>query len=149
MKSLLLRAFHSREHAVRQKNKPGITDLEIVFSGRTGFVLGCVALGWSSFGIWIFYFWQFLENLRGASPLMGTAQIVPAGISGLCAAVATGFLLSRLHPGYIMTFSMLAFCAGNILFATMPVSQMYVFSDLSLAFSYRFSQRTLTQGWSC
>ena len=104
-----------------------ITDFDIVFCGRTGFVLGCVALGWSSFGIWIFYFWQFLENLRGASPLAGTAQIAPAGISGLCAAVATGFLLSRLHPGYIMAFAMLAFCAGNILFATMPVSQMYVY----------------------
>lgn len=107
--------------------KSGVTDYKIVFSGRTGFVLGCVALGWSSFGIWIFYFWQFLENLRGASPLEGTAQIAPAGISGLCAAVATGFLLSRLRPGYIMAFAMLAFCAGNILFATMPVSQMYVY----------------------
>ena len=112
----------------------GITDFEVVFSGRTGYVLGCIALGWSSFGIWIFYFWQFIENLRGVSPLFGTAQVVPAGISGLCAAVATGFLLSRLPPGYIMAFSMLAFCAANILFATMPVSQMYVYFGSLIGF---------------
>lgn len=96
-----------------------------VFSGKTGFVLGCIALGWSSFGIWIFYFWQFIEILRGISPLLGTAQIVPAGISGFCAAVTTGILLSRIHPGYIMAVALLAFCVGNILFATMPVAQTY------------------------
>ena len=95
------------------------------FSGKTGFVLGCIALGWSSFGIWVFYFWQFSEVLRGFSPLLVTAQIVPAGISGLCAAVTTGILLSQLHPSYIMSFAMLAFCVGNILLATMPVSQTY------------------------
>lgn len=95
------------------------------FSGKTGFVLGCIALGWSSFGIWVFYFWQFAEVLRGFSPLAVSAQIVPAGISGLGAAVTTGFLLSRLHPAYIMCFAMLAFCVGNILFGTMPVNQTY------------------------
>ncbi len=26
-----------------------------VLSGKTGFVLGCIARGWSSFGIWIYY----------------------------------------------------------------------------------------------
>ena len=95
------------------------------FSGKTGFVLGCIALGWSSFGIWVFYYWQFAEVLRGHSPLLVSAQIVPAGISGLCAAVTTGILLSRLHPAYIITFAMLAFCVGNILFATMPLNQTY------------------------
>ena len=95
------------------------------FSGKTGFVLGCIVLGWSSFGIWVFYFWQFSEVLRRFSPLLVSAQIVPAGISGLCAAVTTGILLSRLHPSYIMSMAMLAFCVGNILLATMPVGQTY------------------------
>ena len=95
------------------------------FSPKVAFVLGCIALGWSSFGIWIFYFWQFLEVLRGISPRAAAAQVVPAGISGLCAAITTGFLLSRLHPGVIMGIALLAFCVGNILIATAPVSQSY------------------------
>ena len=117
---LLLAAFFAIERKVATPLIPFKA-----FSGRTGFVLGCVALGWSSFGIWVFYFWQFAEILRELSPLVVTAQVVPAGISGLCAAVTTGFLLSRLHPSYIMACAMLAFCVGNALFATMPVAQTY------------------------
>jgi hypothetical protein len=44
------------------------------FSPRVAFVLGGVALGWSSFGIWILYSWQFLETLRGISPMTAAAQ---------------------------------------------------------------------------
>lgn len=95
------------------------------FSPNVAFVLGCVALGWSSFGIWIFYFWEFLEVLRGISPRTAAAQVVPAGVSGLCAAITTGFLLSHLHPGVIMAIALLAFCIGNILAATAPVAQTY------------------------
>ena len=65
-----------------------------------------------------------IEILRGVSPLLGTAQIVPAGISGLCAAVTTGILLSRI-PRYIMAVALLAFCVGNVLLSTMPVALMY------------------------
>ena len=117
---LLLAGFFAVERKVSTPLVPFAA-----FSGKTGFVLGCIALGWSSFGIWLFYFWQLAEILRGLSPLVVSAQIVPAGISGLCAAITTGILLSRLHPSYIMTFAMLAFCTGNILFATMPVAQSY------------------------
>ena len=95
------------------------------FSSRVTFVLGCIALGWSSFGIWIFYTWEFLEVLRGVSPRTAAAQVVPAGVSGLCAAITTGFLLSRLHPGVIMAIALTAFCVGNILIATAPTSQSY------------------------
>jgi MFS family permease len=37
----------------------------------------------------------------------------------------TGFLLSRVKKSYIMVASMLAFCIGNILAATMPVNKIY------------------------
>ena len=50
---------------------------------------------------------------------------IPTGISGLCAAVTTGFLLSRMRADYIMTIALLAFCIGNVLVATAPVSQTY------------------------
>ena len=117
---LLLAAFAVVERKVSTPLVPFHT-----FSGKTGFVLGCIVLGWSAFGIWVYYFWQFSENLRGFSPLLVSAQLVPAGVSGFCAALTTGILLSLLHPSYIMCFAMLAFCVGNILFATMPVKQTY------------------------
>ena len=94
-------------------------------SGKVGFVLGCIALGWASFGIWVYYFWQFLEVLRMNSPLITTAQLAPAAVSGLCAAIATGVLLSRIRTAYIMGLAMIFFCTGNILLATMPVGQTY------------------------
>lgn len=94
-------------------------------SGKVGFVLGCIALGWSSFGIWVYYFFQFIENLRNVTPLEGAAQTIPAGISGCAAALTTGYILSRLRTSYVMAISMLGFCIGNILIATAPIDQTY------------------------
>lgn len=89
------------------------------------FVLGCMAFGWSSFGIWLFYLWQIILVLRGQTPLLASAEFSPPAISGFCAAVTTGLLLHKLGPGVIMLFAMIAFCIGNILLATVPVSQTY------------------------
>ena len=94
-------------------------------SAHNAFILACVGLGWSSFGCWMFYFWQFIENLRNVSPLLGTAQTVPAGISGFLAALTTGRLLSRVPASTIMFAALLAFFTGNTLLATMPVAQSY------------------------
>ncbi|KAF2725481.1 putative major facilitator superfamily transporter [Polychaeton citri CBS 116435] len=96
-----------------------------VLTGDNAFVLGCVCCGWSCFGVWIYYLWQQLEVLRGTSPLLATAYLSPLAISGACAAVTTGFLLSRLRPAWVMFFAMLAFLVGTILVATAPVHQIY------------------------
>jgi MFS family permease len=117
---LFFAAFYIVERKVRQPLVP-VSALKT----ETYFVLGCVALGWSSFGIFIYYIWQFLGNLRHETPLDITAQLVPASISGLCAAVTTGFLISRIRTSYIMVMAMTAFCVGNILIGTMPVGQIY------------------------
>jgi len=76
-------------------------------------------------GIWIFYIWQFLLTLRHSSPLLACAQICPVAVSGVLAAVATGFLLSRLHPAMVMTIALTAFTIGSILLATAPIGQTY------------------------
>ena len=94
-------------------------------TGNVGFVLGCIALGWSSFGIWIYYLWQFWELLRLETPLSATAQLVPAAISGLCAAIATGVLLHTVRTAWVMVIAMGAFFIGNCLLATAPVDQTY------------------------
>lgn len=96
-----------------------------MLSVDTCFVLACIACGWGTFGIWIFYLWEFLETLRGLNPLLASAQFSPAAISGLLAAVTTGFLLSKTTPQVIMVISMSAFFTGVTLLATAPVGQIY------------------------
>ena len=117
---IFLAAFLFVEHhAIQPLLPPNIINVE------TGFTLGCIAVGWSSFGIYVFYIWQFMEVLRGSSPLSATAQYAPVGISGLCAAITTGFLLSRVRSSYIMLASMTAFTLGTVIIATAPVDESY------------------------
>lgn len=95
------------------------------FSSDVSLVLGCIACGWASFGIWVYYLWIFLSQLRGLSPLLATAQISPLAISGCVAAIMTGYLLSRVRPAIIMAVALCAFLVGNILVGTAPVDQTY------------------------
>ncbi|KAJ5679958.1 hypothetical protein N7462_008202 [Penicillium macrosclerotiorum] len=96
-----------------------------IFTGDLAWVLGCIAAGWSSFGIIIYYFYQFMEVIKGDSPLLTTAKWSGAAASGAVAALVTGFLLSRLPPSVIMFCAMAFFTAGLSIFATVPVDQTY------------------------
>lgn len=73
----------------------------------------------------IYYSFQFLLVLRAQTPLLTSAQYVPCAISGLCAAVTTGILMSRIRHAYIMLIALLCFTVGTILFATVPIDQTY------------------------
>lgn len=92
---------------------------------ETVFVLATVGAGWASFGVWLLYLWQFLEGLRGLSPLHATAQVVSLGLVGLVAGVTTGFLLSRVPTSRILLVSVICFGTGNALLCTTPVDQTY------------------------
>lgn len=94
-------------------------------STDVSFVLGCVACGWSCFGIWLYYLWQFIEQLRHASPLLASAWLSPSTVSGAIASITTGFLLTIIGPAPVMTVALSAFCVGTILLATMPINQTY------------------------
>lgn len=94
-------------------------------STDVGFVLGCIACGWGCFGIWIYYMWNYVELLRGASPLLASAWICPVAIFGAIASISTGFLLSRIKPSLVMATALTAFTVGTILIATAPVGQIY------------------------
>lgn len=76
-----------------------------VFNTSNAFILACVACGWANFGIWIYYFWQILEVLRGSSPLLASAYLSPLTVSGACAAISTGLLLSRMRPAWVMVIA--------------------------------------------
>ena len=89
------------------------------------YVLAIIAFGWSSFGIALYYYFQFVQQLRGSTPLSYVAQISPSALSGLVAALVTGYLLNRIRASAILIPATFAFCLGNIIVATMPVDQLY------------------------
>ncbi|KEF58035.1 uncharacterized protein A1O9_05958 [Exophiala aquamarina CBS 119918] len=95
------------------------------FTSDTGFVLGCIACGWSSFGIFILYFVKFCTTLRHATPLQTVAWGSPVAVSGGLASVATGLLLNKLGPAPVLAISMFFFTIGNLIIATTPVHQTY------------------------
>jgi len=66
-----------------------------------------------------------VEQLRGISPLLGTAQFVPAAITGFLAALTTGSIFTRVLGSVLIMISLGAFCIGPILLATAPVNQTY------------------------
>jgi MFS family permease len=91
----------------------------------TAFVLTCIACGWASFGIWLFYAWQIFERILVYSPLHVVALFTPVGISGFIAAFSVAYLLGCLDPFYLMLMSMTSFLLGSVLFATAPLQQTY------------------------
>lgn len=89
------------------------------------FVLSATAVGWASFGVWLFYLWEFLQSLRGHSPLLVSAENAPSAVMGFVASIVTGLLISKIPVPYIMILALLAYCITPILSATMPVDQTY------------------------
>ena len=90
-----------------------------------GFVLAAVACGWGCFGIFIYYSWQFLLVLRRVTPLEGSAQFFPVFPLGGVATALTGYLMHNTRPAWILTWALLAFTFGTLLFAIAPVDQTY------------------------
>lgn len=91
------------------------------------FVLGAIACGWSMFGIWVLYSVLVFENVRQLSPLLTALWTSPIIVTGLIAAVTTGWLLGpgKYTPATVMTIAMAAFTTGMVLFTTAPVDQLY------------------------
>ena len=82
-------------------------------------------LSWGSFGILLFRFFVFVEELRSYNPLQAGATLTPLVISGMCAALACGLLIARIRIQYILIFAMATFVCGDIMLLTMPVHQTY------------------------
>lgn len=97
------------------------------FNVEVGFVLAVVSCGWATFGIWIFYLYQIIQEIRGVSPLLTVAWISPVAAVGAVAAVTTGYLLgpAKASPAVVMTLALAAFTVGIVLIATVPVHQTY------------------------
>lgn len=67
-----------------------------------------------------------MEELRGYSPLLASAALAPAPVTGLAASMLAGFLLSKkVKPYIVLLMSMWAFFAGSLLWSLAPVGQTY------------------------
>jgi MFS family permease len=119
-----------------------ILDLSL-FNGRVAGVLVITGLGWSSFGVWFYYMFQFIQHLRGVSALGSAVQFIPGAISGMLAAVATTWLLEVAQTVWLMVIASAAFFAGCLLQAVAPVHQSYWFntfwSFVVMAWGFVFS----------
>ncbi|USW50098.1 Putative major facilitator superfamily, MFS transporter superfamily [Septoria linicola] len=93
--------------------------------GEAAYTLLLLWLGWSSFGIWIYYSFRFLQEAREFSSLIVSAQFVPIMVCGLLAAGATGVMLTHTPVSFTMFASMIAFFVGQLITATQPAEQMY------------------------
>ncbi|CAF1165573.1 unnamed protein product [Adineta ricciae] len=110
---------------IEMKTEEPIMPLSIwLVKGFPG-VLACIALGWSSFGIFIYYIVQFLQVIRGASPLLTTAMLSPVIPAGLSATLSVSQLYGRIPAHFLLMASMVFFCIGNVLIGTMPADQTY------------------------
>jgi MFS family permease len=94
-------------------------------NSTVAYMLACVALGWGCFGIWLFYVFRFLGQMRHETPLTIAAQFAPAPISGIIASGFTGFLLTHTPVSLVNLLSMVAFFTGCTIAGTMPVQQNY------------------------
>ena len=94
-------------------------------SGNAGLVLACIAFGWGSFGIWIYYLWAWTEQLELHSPLATSAQVVPAVVAGLMASAVVGLTVQKVRTAWLMLGAMLAFFAGNLIMATLEPGRLY------------------------
>jgi predicted MFS family arabinose efflux permease len=87
--------------------------------------LGCIAAGWASHGIWLYYYFMFLMRLRHLSGTHATLELAWVGPLGIVFALSTGKLIKRFHVSRVMLAAMLFFCIGTILLTYAPVEQTY------------------------
>ncbi|EDO17773.1 hypothetical protein Kpol_541p16 [Vanderwaltozyma polyspora DSM 70294] len=98
---------------------------EIIRNRQLIMILTAMTFGWGSFGIWTFYYFSFVLNLRNYSPLWAGGSYFIFVISGTITAISCGFLMKKIRPAVLLTFSMVGFNLGCIIFSVTPVHQTY------------------------
>lgn len=96
-----------------------------IFTVKIGLVLAIVCLGWGSFGVWQYYYWKIMLNLRQYTPIMTSLTYIPFLVFGIMASMIVSFIISRTKPSYIICFSAICFTAGCLMLSVTPVHQSY------------------------
>jgi predicted MFS family arabinose efflux permease len=89
------------------------------------FALACIAAGWASHGIWIYYFFLFMMKIRDQSPVMATLELLPVVPLGIVFALSTNFLIKKIHVSRVMLIAMILFFVGTVFLAFAPAEQTY------------------------
>lgn len=85
-----------------------------------GFVLGAVACGWGSFGIWTWFLWKYLLGIKNDSPLLAALHVVPIVPVALLASVLTAWMMRKCRPAWTLLWALVAFTLGPLLLAIYP-----------------------------
>lgn len=100
--------------------------------GDTGFILGCIAAGWSCFGVWLYYMFRWSLIIDGDNAVMSAVKTIPCCPMGLIAAITGAILLTKVPSGIVMWLANLAFLVGILLMGLRPVGQIYWGQNLSV-----------------
>ncbi|KAF2670531.1 YOR378W-like protein [Microthyrium microscopicum] len=87
--------------------------------------LGCIAAGWASHGIWLYFFFLFMIDLRHESPLLATGQLAWVVPIGIAFALSTGWMIKKIHVSRVLLLAMLFFFIGTLFLAFAPINQTY------------------------
>ncbi|KAK5054487.1 hypothetical protein LTR84_001378 [Exophiala bonariae] len=85
-----------------------------------GFVLGAVACGWGSFGIWTWFLWKYLLGIKNDSPLDAALHVVPIVPVALLASILTAWMMRKCRPAWTLFWALVAFTLGPLLLAIYP-----------------------------
>lgn len=88
-------------------------------------ILMALFVGWGSYGIFSYYYFSFLLNLRHYSAMWAGGTYFMFAIWGCVASVVVGIFIKRLTAAVILFISMVSFVVGCIMLAVTPVHQTY------------------------
>lgn len=96
-----------------------------ILNYKIGLVLLAVSLGWGSFGVWQYFYWNTILNLRHYTAVEGGSTYIPFFVVGIIAAMSVSVIISRTRPSYIIFFASIAFMCGMIMLSVTPIDQTY------------------------
>ncbi|KIX08165.1 uncharacterized protein Z518_02821 [Rhinocladiella mackenziei CBS 650.93] len=82
-----------------------------------GFVLGAVACGWATFGIWTWFLWKYLLGVKQDTPLEAAVHVFPIVPVALVASVLTAWMMRKCEPSWTLFWALVAFTFGPLLLA--------------------------------
>ncbi|OAP60774.1 hypothetical protein AYL99_05776 [Fonsecaea erecta] len=88
-----------------------------VLKADVGFVLGAVACGWATFGIWTWFLWRYLLGIKHVQPLEAALQVLPIVPVALIASVLTAWMMRKCRPSWTLFWALVAFTFGPLLLA--------------------------------
>ncbi|KAM0427201.1 hypothetical protein ACHAPT_007629 [Fusarium lateritium] len=89
------------------------------------FTLGFVVASWAAFGVWVWYFVQFMEVLRDWKALLVGAGLVPVLVGVVVGFMSCPFVNQDLTAHLAMVVASVFTLIGSALMATAPAKQSY------------------------